>query len=176
MAVQDDEEAFRMLFFHFFPALCVFAGRYIDQKAACEDVVQETFLKIWTNRKRIEITSSARNFLITSVRNSCIDYLRTRQAEGSFQRITPDMDESSFATDDTYTITELENMIQTAINRLPENIRTVFIRNRFEGETYAEIAQRSNISVKTVEAYMTKALKHLRTELKDYLPFMVLFL
>lgn len=67
-------------------------------------------------------------------------------------------------------------MLSAALAKLPDNIRIVFEKNRFEGMTYTEIAAEHNISVKTVEAYMTKALKHLRIELKDYLPLMILLL
>lgn len=67
-------------------------------------------------------------------------------------------------------------MLSAALAKLPDNIRIVFEKNRFEGMTYAEIAVEHNISVKTVEAYMTKALKHLRVELKDYLPLIILLL
>ncbi len=175
LALKDDEEAFRIIFFHFYPALCVFAGRYVGNKETGEDIVQETFLKIWKNRKEIEITTSANNYLITSVRNSCADYLRSRQADESYQRITPEMENALATTDDSYALTELLHMTHSALDRLPEHIRTVFLCNRVDGETYAEIARKHHISVKTVEAYISKALKHLRIELKDFLPFMVFF-
>jgi RNA polymerase sigma-70 factor (ECF subfamily) len=67
-------------------------------------------------------------------------------------------------------------MLNKSLARLPENVRSVFEENRFEGKTYAEIAACRNISIKTVEAYMTKALKQLRADLKDFLPLVLLFL
>ena len=67
-------------------------------------------------------------------------------------------------------------MLNAALSKLPENIRSVFEKNRFGGKTYNEIAIEHNISIKTVEAHMTKALKHLRVELKDYLPLLLLFI
>ena len=81
IAVNDDENAFKTLFFQFFSPLCIFAHRYIERWETCEDVVQESFLKIWENRKSIRIETSARNFLVTSVRNNCIDYLRKQELE-----------------------------------------------------------------------------------------------
>lgn len=77
-ALQDSEEAFRELFFEFFPALCVYAANIVGDKETARDIVQETFFKIWKNRKKIELKSSFRNFLITSVRNQCTDILRKR--------------------------------------------------------------------------------------------------
>jgi RNA polymerase sigma-70 factor (ECF subfamily) len=78
--------------------------------------------------------------------------------------------------EDVYTTVELENMLNKALSQLPENVRTVFEKSRFEGKTYSEIASEQNISVKTVEAHITKALKYLRVALKDYLPLVFLFL
>lgn len=74
-----------------------------------------------------------------------------------------------------YTTIELENLLNEALDKLPEVVASTFRSNRFEGKTYAEIALEKQISVKTVEAYMTKALKFLRVELKDYLPLLILF-
>jgi len=175
IALKDDEEAFRILFFEFFSSLCVFAHRYVNSWESCEDIVQETFFKIWKNRKNIEINSSCRNFLITSVRNSCIDYLRRQETEHAWQENALRRLSTS-TTEDLYSRVELEQILNEALTRLPENIRVVFEKNRFEGKTYAEIATEHEISVKTVEAYMTKALKQLRLELKDYLPLVILLL
>ncbi len=175
IALKDDEKAFRSLFFEFFSALCVFAHRYIDNWESCEDIVQDTFFKIWKNRKNIEINTSSRNFLITSVRNNCIDHLRKQESEHNW-RLKEMEKMNAPAIDDLYSVTELEGMLQTALDKLPKNTRAIFEMNRFEGKTYAKIAEEKGISVKTVEAHMSKALKHLRHELKDYLPFVILLL
>lgn len=176
IAIQDDEIAFRTLFFQFFSPLCVFAHRYIDSWETCEDIVQETFFKIWKNRKNIEINTSSRNFLITSVKNTCIDYLRKQETEQNWQQKEIENNTSWYTSGDIYSTIELEQMLSAALAKLPDNIRIVFEKNRFEGMTYSQIAAEHNISVKTVESYMTKALKHLRVELKDYLPLMILLL
>lgn len=176
IALKDDEIAFRTLFFQFFSPLCVFAHRYIDSWESCEDIVQETFFKIWKNRKNIEINTSSRNFLITSVKNSCIDFLRKLETEQNWQQKEIENNSSYYTSGDIYSTIELEQMLTAALAKLPDNIRIVFEKNRFEGMTYAEIASEHHISVKTVEAYMTKALKHLRVELKDYLPLIILLL
>jgi len=175
IAVRDDEDAFRELFFDFFSPLCVFAHRYVDVWEVCEDIVQETFLKIWKNRKQIEIKTSFRNFLLTNVRNSCIDYLRKRNLEKQWKEkeIQNGLKEVS---DDLYSLVELEKMLADALSKLPENLRQVFEMNRFDGKTYREIAEEKELSVKTVEARMTKALKILRVELMDYLPLILLIL
>lgn len=175
IALKDDEEAFRSLFFQFFSALCVFAHRYVDSWETCEDLVQDTFFKIWKNRKNIEISTSSRNFLVTSVRNNCVDYLRRKETEYNWH-IKELERKQDYLQEDLYSTIELEQILNSALAKLPENIRIVFEKNRFEGETYTQIAQKQGISVKTVEAYMSKALKHLRHELKDYLSLVLLLL
>ena len=75
---------------------------------------------------------------------------------------------------DIYSIVELRTMLAEALDKLPENTRLIFEKNRFEGKKYTEIAEEQQISVKTVEAHISKALKILRVELKDYLPFLIL--
>lgn len=174
IALKDDDEAFRTLFFEFFSSLCVFAHRYIDDWATCEDIVQDTFFKIWKNRKSIEISTSSRNFLITSVRNSCIDYLRKQDLVRVWQEREV-LEKSKYTPDDLYSHIELEQMLSAALEKLPENVRNVFELNRFEGKSYKEIAEQQGISVKTVEAHISKALKILRVELKDYLSLLILF-
>jgi RNA polymerase sigma-70 factor (ECF subfamily) len=175
IALHDDEDAFRSLFLDFFPSLCVFAHRYVADWETCEDVVQDTFFKIWKNRKRLGINASGRNFLITAVRNGCIDYLRKKDMETTWQQEAA-FGRGAFDVEELYTTKELEAMLHAALSRLPENVRFVFEQNRFEGKTYAEIAAEWQMSVKTVEAYMTKALKQLRADLKDFLSLLLLFL
>lgn len=175
ITLKDDNEAFRILFFEFFSALCVFAHKYIERWDVCEDIVQDTFFKVWKNRKKIEIHVSGRNFLITSVRNSCIDYLRKQETERSWKE-KEIVEKTDYSTEELYSTIELENILKIALTRLPENIRLAFEKNRFDGKTYAEIAKEQCISVKTVESYITKALRILRVELRDYLPLLLLFL
>jgi RNA polymerase sigma-70 factor (ECF subfamily) len=176
-ALQDSEEAFRELFFEFFPALCIYAANIVGDDEIARDIVQETFFKIWKNRKKIELESSFRNFLVTTVRNQCTDILRKRTVRDRFAsqsfstQETPDQ-----SPEDICTINELEQIIGEAIQKLPPNIREAFEMNRVKGMTYNEIAQQMSLSPKTIEAYISKALNILRIELKDYLPLLCLFL
>lgn len=170
---EDNHVAFKELFFEFYPSLCVFAGRYISSSETCEDIVQEVFLNIWKNRKVLNIHSSFRNFLVTSVRNRCTDYLRKESSHTKYLENFSD----SYSTeipDQIYTIKELEEMIQVALGKLPKNIQLAFKMSRSEQMTYNEIAAEMNLSIKTIERYISQALKVLREELKDYLPIALL--
>ena len=81
---EDDHEAFKELFFEFYPSLCVFAGKYISSPDVCEDIVQEVFFNIWKNRKTLNIHASFRNFLVTSVKNSCTDHYRKQSSHNKY--------------------------------------------------------------------------------------------
>jgi RNA polymerase sigma-70 factor (ECF subfamily) len=173
IAFHDDQEAFKELFFDFYPSLCVFARRYISSLEACEDIVQDTFFHLWKNREKIKVTSSFRNLLITSVKNNCVDYIRkqsVRQLHAEEQTVRAAAD----TPDTIYTIKELEETLHAALAQLPENVRKAFELSRFENMTYNEIAKEMSVSPKTIEAYISKALSVLRTELKDYLPLALL--
>lgn len=174
IAFHDDQDAFKELFFDFYPSLCVFAQRYISSPETCEDIVQDTFYHLWKNRKKIETTSSFRNLLITSVKNGCIDWLRKQSVRHSYvekQVTSPFTNGNSIDTPEViYTIRELEAMLHAALEKLPENVRRAFELSRFENMTYNQIAEEMAVSPKTVEAYISKALTLLRAELKDYLP------
>lgn len=110
--------------------------------------------------------------MVTSVRNNCIDYLRKQELELAWKQWK--IGKGDEPSGDIYSIVELRTMLAEALDKLPENTRLIFEKNRFEGKKYTEIAEEQQISVKTVEAHISKALKILRVELKDYLPFLIL--
>lgn len=175
VAFHDDEKAFKVLFIEFYPSLCVFAMRFIDQEEVARDIVQDVFFNVWKRRKSMFISSSFRNFLITSVRNQCVDYLRRKKLEHQFlekSKIT----NIQTSPEEIYTLKELEDAIHKVLSKLPDNVREVFEMNRFKGNTYSAIAEEMDVSIKTIESYMSKALKALRAELSDYLPILFLFL
>ncbi|HRS41178.1 MAG TPA: RNA polymerase sigma-70 factor [Dysgonamonadaceae bacterium] len=174
-ALLDSEEALEELFFEFFPTLCVYASNIVGDNETARDIVQEVFFNIWKNRKKIELESSFRNFIVTAVRNQCTDILRKRTVIDRFATRSPStMEPSEQSPEEIYTINELEQIIGKAIQKLPPNIREAFEMNRFKGMTYNEIAQHMSLSPKTIEAYISKALSILRVELKDYLPLFFL--
>ncbi len=175
VAFDDDEQAFKVLFVEFYPSLSVFAMRFVDGEEVARDIVQDVFFNVWKGRKSTFVTSSFRNFLITSVRNQCVDYLRRQKLEHQFMekgRLTG----IQTSPEEMYTLKELEVVLNKALAKLPDNVREAFEMNRFKGMTYNAIAEEMEVSPKTIEAYMSKALKILRVELSDYLPLLILFL
>ncbi|MCI7007499.1 MAG: RNA polymerase sigma-70 factor [Parabacteroides sp.] len=175
ITLHDDEVAFRYLFEHYYPSLCLFAKRFIDDRETREDIVQEVFFRLWDKRKQITVMSSAQNYLLTSVRNLCLNYLRRQETQQSFEKSLFDQPEDEEG-DRLIQLRELEELLAQTLALMPPEYRLAFELNRMEGKSLDEVAQQMGVSTRTVERYRDKALALLHTELKDYLPlFLFLF-
>jgi len=139
-----------------------------DQEA--KEIVQHTFYSMWEKRYKLSINSSFKAYLYKSVYNNCLNHLKATKLkkvhslELSDHLLFPVINENSLEQK------ELEEVISDALNELPEGCRTVFQLSRYEHLKNRELAAQLGISVKAVEAHITKALKILRTKLKDFLP------
>lgn len=164
-----DGKAFELLFKTYAQQLITFAHRFVADLPVAENLVQDVFLKIWSNRANLKPDSNIKTYLYTAVRNQALHHLRhlkveRKHAEGSA---------ANPATEQTpqteIEAKEIEQHIQQAIAALPEKCRIIFSMNRFDHLTYSEIAEIQNISVKTVETQMGRALKFLRQRLLHFL-------
>jgi RNA polymerase sigma-70 factor (ECF subfamily) len=167
---------FEALFHAHYSALCSYANNFLKDLASSEEIVQEVMVRIWENRASIVFESSPGSYLFRAVRNGCLNFLshlETREAYKSHAETQGTAWERS--KEDQMIISELEQRIREAIDRLPLGRRKIFILSRYEGLTYNEIAARLSVSVKTVENQMSSALRFLREELADYLPWIILF-
>lgn len=172
---KSDVKAFNTLYNQFFTPLCIFAGRYIADQHAIEDCVQDVFLKIWRDKENITISSSIRSYLITATRNNCLNIIEKEKSKNSYeQHILNAYD--AYTVQDLLSVEEIEKILEESIKRLPEKHQIVFRMSRFENMTYKEIAEKQNISVKTVESYIHKSLVSLSILLKDYYPLVILLL
>jgi RNA polymerase sigma-70 factor (ECF subfamily) len=171
VSVNDDPDAFRMLFEQFYAPLCLYAGRYINDRPAREDIVQDVFSTVWEKRKYIHPNTSARNYLLSCVKNNSLNYLRKQGYLQEYRNNTtgdaPVYDEGR---DELYTLRELEDLLARTLEKLPEAYRLAFIMSRFDDKSPAEIAGLLNVSIRTVERYRARATEILRDELKDFLP------
>lgn len=169
---KNNEDAYKELYHLLFAPLCIFALRYISNKEEAKDCVQEVFYKIWRDRDDLIINTSIRSYLLTATRNVCLNALQKKQSALTYEQyIFNTYDE--YREEDLYSITELQELIEKAIEKLPEKLRTVFRMSRFEHLTYKEIAIQQNISIKTVESYIHKSLRLLSLELKEYMPALI---
>ncbi len=171
----QSEADFEVLFKTHYSSLCSYAHMFLNDIQASEDLVQEVFFKMWAGRERLEIRSSIKSYLFRSVRNACLNMISHIDIREEYKRHNERVvqeDESNFT--DESIVTELENKIRQSIDELPPERRKVFVLSRYEGLKYKEIAEQLNISIKTVENQMSKALIYMRENLVDYLPLILL--
>ncbi len=170
------QQKFEKLFKEHFTALCYFAKKYLGDLDTSKEVAHSVFIKIWENRAEFDFDKPAKSYLFTSVYNRSLNVLRDNKKFSTTDdeyAINAELDGGEFH--DTMELAELEGRIKRALTKLPDKCREVFELNRFENKKYNEIAIQLNLSLKTVEAHMSKALKILKEELKDYI-YLILFL
>jgi RNA polymerase sigma-70 factor (ECF subfamily) len=174
VSVNDDSEAFRLLFERFYVPLCLYAKRYIADRPTCEDIVQDVFSTVWEKRKLILPNTSAKNYLISCVKNNSLNYLRKEGYLLEYQdRVLAELPLYAENRDELYNLQELQELFARALENLPEVYRLAFLLSRFEDKNTAEIAEMMQVSVRTVERYRQRAIEILREELKDFLPLLL---
>lgn len=172
--IANDHEAFHKLFNEYYSSLCRFATSYIGNPNNAEDIVQQIFVNLWEKGFEIDPNKTIKTYLFTSVKNRCLNYIRdTKKYRSYYLDIEAEL-EIPVSEKDVFSEAELNEQLKKAINKLPEKCREIFMLCRFEDMKYKEIAQKLDISEKTVEAQMSKALKIMRVELKDYYFFILL--
>ncbi|TRZ43331.1 RNA polymerase sigma-70 factor [Robertkochia solimangrovi] len=172
-----DEKAFKHFYDLLYSSILGFCMQFIDDEEQSNHIVQEAFINLWLHRTSIEKPGGIRSFLYTAAKSRCLNHLKHEKvkrryrdnhlAEKENQLNISILDSMTF---DELVIREMEEIISQFIEALPEQTRAIFKLKRFEGKKNSEIAEELNISIKTVEAHFTKALRTLRKQLKDYFP------
>lgn len=163
-------KAFECIFKKYYPMLCVYAHRFVEMEDV-EDVVEECMIWLWEKRETITINTTLRQYLFSMVRNKSLNLLtRKGVAEKAAAWYFSSLMEKSMSEPDQYQVKELQKKIQESIESLPESYREAFIMHRFQGMSYKEIAEKNNVSVKTIDYRIQQALKLLRKHLNNYLP------
>lgn len=166
-----DNAAFDTLFRTHYPDLVGFAESILRERAAAEDVAQEVMLELWRRREQIQPETSLRAYLFRATRNRALNQIRHQRVAARVEpEIIASRPDSAPPADRAIVETELRHAVNRAMTKLPARCREVFELSRVEGLKYAEIAQVLDISVKTVEAQMGKALRVMREHLAAWLP------
>jgi len=172
-----DITAFEMIFKTYYQPLCNYAYSFVQDRDEAEEIVQSTFLTVWEKRENLTIHTGVKPYLYAMVRNASLNVLKHEKIKQQHAAVELAVAErSSESVTRTVMASELEERIYNALNKLPEQCRLVFKLSRFEELKYVEIAEQLNISVKTVENQMGKALKIMRDQLKDYLPLLIVLM
>lgn len=172
-----DEKALEMLFKEYYQPLCRYANSYLEDPDDAEEVVQNCFIKLWEKKENINIQSSVKSYLYQIIRNACLNEIKHQKVKKSYgDMVSQQGEQHSEASDQTTLRGELEEKIAIALQSLPQQCRLIFTMSRFEELKYQEIADQLNLSIKTVENQMGKALKLMRAQLQEYLPLIAILL
>lgn len=170
-----DEERARaeveQLFREHYRGLCGWVLDYVHSRDAAEEIVQEMFLKVWDIVRRGSAQTVTRSYLYAAARNHAVSVLRHErvvQAHEETSAVQAANEPKKPTIEDDLIADELTRAMRSAVDRMPERRRQVFLLSRERGLTYAEIAHVLGISPKTVELHMTAALKSLRAALRDF--------
>lgn len=175
-----DRFEYKRIYLEFYDVLYSLGKQYLLDANDAEEIVQDAFMKLWEIRSELSDQSNIKNFLYTLVKNNCLNQLRNKQNAARliknyhYLELQYNYEALEKMGDSFFQFQELREKIDIAINALPDDLRVVFEMNRFQEMRYKDIAQKLNVSEKTIEARMTKALKILRNDLKDYLPVIYL--
>lgn len=172
---EGDHLVFEQLFYSMYEPLCRYAYSILRDPENAEEVVQKTFCKLWDQRESLSIQSSIHSYLYRIVHNDCLNAIhqQTSHKEHNLNYLSTRNDTVE-SVSETMAVTELQQAIDTALAGLPPQCRKVFEMSRMDQLSYAEIAKELNISTNTVENHVSKALKILRVELKEFLSICLL--
>ncbi len=170
---EGDERAFQVLFRKYYQAMCHFANQFVTNHEMAEEIVQEMFVKLWEKRAILNIETSVKHYLFRSVRNHCLNQIQHEKIKKQYASKVLESASQEINPDDYFLEVGLVKKIEQSIDSLPPKRREIFRLSREQGMKYKEIAEALDISVKTVEAQMGLALKHLREELKDFSNYLI---
>jgi RNA polymerase sigma-70 factor, ECF subfamily len=172
---EGDKTAFELLFHFYYPGLVMYSKQYTTDRMEAEEIVQAFFVRFWLKHREIITSDSLKNYLFSSVKNGSLNYLKHKRIEEKYIRQMSELSGNHLIYDpDLYIASELQEKIKNTIELLPEKCREIFIHSRIRGKNNEEIATELNISKRTVETQISKALKILRVELKEYAGLLIL--
>lgn len=167
---KGNKNAFSVIFITYYKDLVLFAATFTHEYDSAEEIVQDTFTHIWEEHDSVNIDISIKSYLLKAVRNKCIDWLRHKKVMQNYiQDALTDSVYYECNTDNYLINSEIEGLIKIALEKLSPEISMVYRMHRFEGLRYQEIAEKLNVSVRTIETRIGKALCSLRDVLHDYL-------
>lgn len=171
------KEEFEDLFKTYYNDLLFYAKRFVCDKDIAEDIVQDTFLNIWKNRKKIHPGGNIKAYLFKSVYNNCLNFLKHKSVRQNFQE--SEKAASHANEQDLHKLLkyrrksllqkEAEEQLKKAIDKLPEKRRRIFILSRKFGMKNREIAEYTQVSIKLVERQLSLAVSAIRAELDSFL-------
>lgn len=171
-------DAFEQIYESYWAELYSYAYNILRDKAVCEEIVQEIFFSLWTKRRELQITHSIRAYLFTAVKFQTLNYIKSEKVKrnyaasyGAFKKILFDN-----SNEENIHLADLKSLVENEVAKLPEKCQQIFRLSRNEHQSVKNIADLLNISHKTVENQLSKALKQLRSSLGQLFSLLILIL
>ena len=172
-ALKDsDVQAFEEVYRYYFRGLCAFCSQYVSQIES-EEIVQDTMMWLWENRSSLIAELTLKTLLFTIVKNKALNRITHHEIKRKVHQEIADKYEKEFISPDFYLENELFRLYDKALAKLPVEFREAYELNSKYHLTHKEIALKLKVSPQTVNYRIGQALKILRVELKDYLPFLI---
>lgn len=167
---EGNETAYEVLFKEFYVRLTIHANKFVQDSEAAKEIVQDLFVSIYEKRETLNINTSLNSYLYRAVRNRSINYINSQKQKDKYsQHIKYTADNTENTVENNINKSELESALFLAIGELPAKCRMIFKLNRFDGLSNGEIAEQLELSKRTVETQISKALKILRSKLQPFL-------
>ena len=162
-------KAFESIFRLYYSPLCLYAASITGQTDTAEEIVQDLFYTFWKEREKLQLFHSVNSYLYGAVRNRSLQVLEHQEVRNRYKEVLLSKEENSTSSpQELLEYKELQDLIDRTLYQFPERRLQIFRMHRFGGMKYTEIATALSISIKTVEAEMTKALHALRKEIESY--------
>jgi len=182
--ITGDVSAYEKLYRLMQPRLYAFCRKIIDDKEIARDIVQDVFVSFWENRTTTIIHTSLTSYIFRMTYLKCMNHIRQLKINNKYQNYAAIKIKESemlffdpdYNIDGSIFFNEIETLVNNAIDNLPDQCRDIFILSRFDGLEHKEIAKKLDISIRTVEAHIYRALKSLKIELKDYYHLIIPFI
>lgn len=175
---KGDSGAFETFFTAYYKPLALFADQFIGNMPEAEDIVKDSYVKLWNKREEFDHPKSIKSFLYTTTKNACLNYLRHLKVKDQYQKEILYLNKKQ--TDDlvlrNMIHAELLESIYKEVNKLPEKRKQVFCMIYFDGMKLEEVAQQLGISIFTVKEHKARALAQLRLHFSDKQLTMFFFL
>ena len=165
---------FKEIFLEYYPGLCLYASKFVDDTNTSKDIVQDVLTQFWSENEKLINKDLVKPYLYKAVKNRALNYNKREKRKTGLDEILDSQNTAFELADDSDTISSislkhLQNDLENAVNELPEQRQIIFRMSRFQNMKHKEIATELNISPKTVETQIYRSLLHLQKKLHHYL-------
>ena len=176
LRIPEEKKDFEQLFKEYYPSMVLYTKRFVEDLDTARDIAQQVFVNIYEKRDRLNISSSVKSYLFQAARNTALNYLEQKKNQQKHKDILQETQAHSTEHESDIENSELSKRLYEMIEELPPKCRQIFKMNRFEGKKNKEIAEELDISIRTVETQISKALRALREKATQVLGLLLLII